>query len=171
MKKLITIALVFVVNIVFCQQSKSGKTDVEKITSFSNVERTYEKDVRLRLIVEKDANCVIKSNHTVVFEEGFQAEDGFSCIVSDDAVTKHTKKNNLFTIYPNPSNSSIFISLTGNQIVKIAVVSLKGEIIFETDTAPTLSYELDVSSFSSGIYILSIETNDADIVIQKFIKE
>lgn len=171
MKKLITPVLVLVTHIVFCQQNKAPLT-TEIIKTSSSVEKSFDKNVKLTLIIEKDASCIIKTKNAVTLESGFHvAEGGFFHIDSEDEITKKEIKNNLFTIYPNPSKSSISVSSTKDEIVKMVVISVDGKQVFETTTLPTKSYELDVSSFSNGIYILSVETNNTELITQKFIKE
>jgi hypothetical protein len=170
MKKLITIALALTANIVFCQQNKATET-TERIVAFSKVEKTFTTPVNLRLIVESNSSCIIKSNETVTIDRDMNVENAFFHIGPNDESTKLQAIDNLFAISPNPSSNTISISSTKSQITKITVISIEGKRVFETKPSPTASYGLDVSSFSNGVYILNIETNDGEAVTQKFIKE
>ncbi len=69
--------------------------------------------------------------------------------------------NSNFSIYPNPTSTSIFISLISSDnptIVKI--IDLNGKIIQKNVFSETNNIKLDVSNISSGIYLLSIENQN-----------
>lgn len=71
----------------------------------------------------------------------------------------------IFTIYPNPSSSNIFI--TGVNISNIQVLDLMGKVVL---TQNTPSNELNIESLPAGMYIINA-LSDKGLVVQKIIKQ
>ncbi|WP_298156555.1 M43 family zinc metalloprotease [Flavobacterium sp.] len=76
---------------------------------------------------------------------------------------------NVITMYPNPSNNMVTISSTSDTIKRLSIVSIDGKEVLNQITDGT-SYQLNVSNFSRGIYIVSIETEKGEIISKKLIK-
>lgn len=70
-------------------------------------------------------------------------------------------------IYPNPTNSKLFLNYNSLVISKIELINTLGQTvkIIENDFDT-----LDVSEYQSGIYLLKIDT-ESGIIYQRFIKE
>ena len=64
-------------------------------------------------------------------------------------------KNN-FTIYPNPTNSILFIEFTKFSNIKIEILDLNGRVI-QTQSSEN-STSVDTSGLSSGVYLIKITT-------------
>jgi hypothetical protein len=73
-----------------------------------------------------------------------------------------------FKCYPNPVKNSVTISNT-NAIAKIDLVSVNGNVLL-TKQLNDVNYEVDLSSFSKGIYFLKINTAGTEKMI-KLVKE
>ncbi len=74
---------------------------------------------------------------------------------------------NLFSLYPNPASSSLNIKMSDyNSTVKeIAIYDMEGKIVKTVSGAlDTKTYQLDVSSLSSGFYLVRIQTDTAFFV-------
>ena len=71
----------------------------------------------------------------------------------------------IFTIYPNPSSSNIFIS--GVNISNIQVLDLMGKVVL---TQNTPSNELNIESLPAGMYMINA-LSDKGLVVQKIIKQ
>lgn len=71
----------------------------------------------------------------------------------------------IFTIYPNPSSSNIFI--TGVNISNIQVLDLMGKVVL---TQNTPSNELNIESLPAGMYMINA-LSDKGLVVQKIIKQ
>ena len=70
-------------------------------------------------------------------------------------------------IYPNPSSTTISISIPENIVIENAVFySVLGQKIMETKSQKTW----DISSFSSGSHFITIQTNKGTKQF-KFVKE
>jgi len=70
-------------------------------------------------------------------------------------------------VYPNPSNSEIFIESRKDLITKIELLNLLGESL---QLATNNTNSIDISGFSSGIYLLRIFTEQGSTV-KKIIKK
>lgn len=79
-----------------------------------------------------------------------------------------TKIKNNFSIFPNPSNTSITISYT-KQLQKITVFSMDGKMILSRETEDNTS-QIDVSAFINGLYLITVETQNGQLLQSKFIK-
>jgi hypothetical protein len=75
--------------------------------------------------------------------------------------------DNAIQIFPNPSSSSISVSIPENIEIENAVIySVLGQKIMETKSQKTW----DIAAFSSGIHFLTIQTNKGTKQF-KFVKE
>lgn len=70
--------------------------------------------------------------------------------------TEHLRKEPLI-IYPNPTNSNIFIN-TPNQFKEVKVYSTNGILLIQSN-----SKKLNISNLSDGIYILEIASDNKSI--------
>jgi hypothetical protein len=75
--------------------------------------------------------------------------------------------NNL-SIYPNPTNGTIVISLPKNDQYTLNVYDSQGKLVFE-DTALANSIVHDLSSYRPGLYIFKVALSDV-IYIERVIK-
>lgn len=98
--------------------------------------------------------------------EGCIAIDSVS-IATDPCVG--IQENDLFyTIYPNPVSHSLIIEST-QMIQNAAILSAEGKIIFEIRPSSGL-VQMDLSSLSSGIYLLHLSTNNG-LYTERIIKQ
>jgi hypothetical protein len=75
--------------------------------------------------------------------------------------------DNAIQIFPNPSSSTISVAIPENIEIENAVIySVLGQKIMET----TSQKSWDISSFSSGIHFITIQTNNGTKQF-KFVKE
>jgi hypothetical protein len=76
---------------------------------------------------------------------------------------------NGISIYPNPTNGIVKLEFANNNIQKLTILDVTGKQILEK-TEVQQNEQIDVSSFNSGIYVISIQT-DNEIFTRKIIKE
>jgi len=65
-------------------------------------------------------------------------------------------------IYPNPTKGDLKVELNTTsdiQKVQINIISIKGQLLYNTDVMQK-TYNLDLSSFVRGAYILIMQVND-----------
>ena len=73
-----------------------------------------------------------------------------------------------FSAYPNPASSDISI-VSEDNINRLKVFSITGKLLMDRTVNNTQTL-IDVSNFKSGIYMVSIETED-EVMTKKFIKQ
>jgi photosystem II stability/assembly factor-like uncharacterized protein len=67
-------------------------------------------------------------------------------------------------VYPNPSNSEVTVLFTSPFEVDIRIFDLSGKLlVYQADMMVESTYSLDVSSLTSGIYFLRINSENGEI--------
>lgn len=77
---------------------------------------------------------------------------------------------NKVNIYPNPTSGMLNISLSNNKIKRIVLSSIEGKIYVFEQFDNSENVVLDLSNYSSGIYLMNIETDQGEIINSKVIK-
>ncbi|WP_107037999.1 endonuclease [Brumimicrobium mesophilum] len=70
--------------------------------------------------------------------------------------------NNL-SIFPNPSNETVYVQLNGVEITSVDVMDMTGRQV-GTFTTSTQFVEVDVTEFKAGTYLLNINTEKGNLV-------
>jgi len=76
----------------------------------------------------------------------------------EDRSSVKTFDKNLFNVYPNPANNEITVSSTEN-LGKITIYDITGKVMF-TSTNITNNTAVNVSTFSRGVYMLEVLTDN-----------
>ncbi len=71
------------------------------------------------------------------------------------------------TMYPNPTNGSVMMDTNGQRILEISVYNTTGQLIANPDV---YSNSIDLSSFSSGIYMVKITTAE-NVITKRIVKK
>ena len=96
-------------------------------------------------IIETITN--IDVNQAIIIKEG-------SGILSNTDI----QTDNLFNMYPNPSNNGIFkLSISDNETVSLQIFDLSGRLVTKKDDLRN-NDEIDVSHYHKGIYIAKISS-------------
>lgn len=138
--------------------------------------------------------AVYHANNFVEMNPGFEAEAGsqFKAYIADcgsgfsyrpghmienvsgNKAEKGSAGNNVLfaqnqlKIYPNPSATTITVEYRSN-LKSITILSIDGKTMFKKDISGSL-YDIDVSGFANGIYLIATETSDGKIIQTKFVK-
>lgn len=67
---------------------------------------------------------------------------------------------NSYRIYPNPSNNIFNIDLRNNNEFEFKVYDITGKVIINKNKVNRSFYQLDMSSYSSGMYFINITANN-----------
>ncbi len=81
----------------------------------------------------------------------------------------NNKQDDIYKIYPNPTNGIVNLEFTNHNITQIMIYDLTGKTMIEKINIQQ-NEMLDLSSFVSGIYIIKIQT-DNEIFTTKIVKE
>ncbi len=105
------------------------------------------------------------NNYAVAFKfdavrGGEEDSGGGSTSISD-------KLSNLVKIYPNPSNG--LFNIESNENLSIEVLNCLGEVIIHQEITESI-IELDLSKYSSGIYIVKAKALNGDVSNYKLVK-
>ena len=82
--------------------------------------------------------------------------------IVDDKATINIIERDDIKIYPNPTKGDLNVELNTTsdiQKIQINIISIKGQLLYNTDVVQR-AYNLDLSSFAQGAYILIMQVND-----------
>jgi hypothetical protein len=74
------------------------------------------------------------------------------------------------TVAPNPSSNTIEVVLNNSTFNKVMITSLDGKTILAAPVTNNESFQVDVSTYANGLYIVSVIDKDGNIYNQKLIK-
>lgn len=79
------------------------------------------------------------------------------------------QENTALTIYPNPSNGTVYLTTTSTEQLLIQVISIAGQVVKEQQM-DTATLKLDLNSLANGIYTIhAVTTSGATSKVQKLI--
>lgn len=173
----------------------SPNDDVANSNS-DNRQATY--TINAANIINPNAVAVYHAGESVTFDPPFEAKAGSSVHAYIEGCTNQYQsrqnnsltKNNLkinddqsiqlekikliedkINISPNPTKTSATISTTNATFSSILVSSIDGKLIFSQSIKNQNTYQLDLSNYQKGIYLISIETTDGKVLREKIIKD
>lgn len=90
----------------------------------------------------------------------------YEASVSDKAEMKN------FTVYPNPTVSTLNMEINDSEINSVAVYNLLGKVmrVYNFDS-PSNRVTIDVSELTKGLFILKVHTVKGDILNKRFFKK
>lgn len=74
------------------------------------------------------------------------------------------------SVYPNPSNDVVNVSLDKGQLLKIELFSMTGKLIFKKELN-SKTYSLNIGDYPSGAYLVRVFNQNNDIVNTKILKK
>jgi hypothetical protein len=116
----------------------SGDSDETRHYSFNDNLNGMKYPVLYYRLRQQDFNATVSYSRTIAL----------SC--------SHTAEN--INIYPNPANNLINIEISGAKADKIKILSVNGQLLLEKNYG-TNNFEIDLSDFSDGNYIIQILGN------------
>ncbi|WP_445453227.1 T9SS type A sorting domain-containing protein [Flavobacterium sp. 25HG05S-40] len=113
-------------------------------------------------------NSEVKSNSTSNFTARLAACTQTSAKMAPSETEVTVNKELL--LFPNPANDFTTIHLNNGEFKKVIITTIEGRIVLNEAVKETSEYQYNTSPLTSGIYIVSIETNDGEIISKKLIK-
>lgn len=94
----------------------------------------------------------------------------FDTKIASEKISESIKEQKSeFILYPNPTNSFVTVFSQDLLISEISIISMYGTEIYRRKIENSTSYEVNVSSFSKGIYILNIQTLEGKTATRKLV--
>lgn len=110
----------------------------------------------VKLIVTNAAGCTDTITKTVIIQQLSVAENDLKANIQ---------------VYPNPMEDVLFIRSNQSEKISLTVTDLNGKILFESGLQDGNGiHEISTSQWRSGIYFLSVETENGERVIVKIMR-
>jgi Secretion system C-terminal sorting domain len=79
-------------------------------------------------------------------------------------------------LFPNPTNTNSTIQISGlyGDCIEIAIVDMLGQVVFNRkidSVFGTLYEQIETSTWGSGIYLVSVQSNNHGLITKKLIKQ
>ena len=100
----------------------------------------------------------VSGSYAAIFNDGI-CIDTTNCKYVGINGIENEEDENQFTIYPNPVNNILNVSCTDFFNAEIEIRNTLGELLF-SENLKKENTKIDLSSFTSGIYFISIRGND-----------
>ncbi|MDH0658845.1 reprolysin-like metallopeptidase [Empedobacter sp. GD03865] len=128
---------------------------------------SYTFTVPAGLGITNKARIMIKAIDNV-----FLAVNAANFEISDKLATSEINSKDLATISPNPSNGIINLDFTNSFTTgKITVTDLAGRTVYSNKLNSSKSQQVNLSSLSNGVYIVSIEAGNEQFTKKVIIKK
>lgn len=132
----------------------------QNITFFANNYIEFKANTHVKngaTVLAKIQTCPTVSNKTV-------------STASSTSTENIAMLSNQLIIIPNPANSYVNIKTTQIGFNKITINSLDGKVIKTKEVKNDLDYDLEISQMAQGIYVISVETNNGEVLTKKLVK-
>lgn len=113
------------------------------------------------------------THNFMVKKDGYFDAEGQIEVIDQDVVhtvTMFPDESNLvetpalnIILFPNPANTSLHVQSADEIIQSIAITDMSGRLLYNTKVK-NYSYNVDVTSFTSGIFFIRINTKKASVV-------
>lgn len=83
-------------------------------------------------------------------------------------IDKNIFNNDIVSVFPNPTENIVNLKSTKN-ILDISIYDIQGKLIINQTNVNKKSYELNLSPFNNGLYLIKVNTIDK-VIIKKILK-
>ncbi len=124
----------------------------------------------LTSVVTDNSSMLRVDNHETVHVNTVTWSINYSALSIDDIIAE--SNNYSISLYPNPTNSLLNFKFESNTDadIKMNIISLDGKQLLSFIISSYESKEIDISNFSSGIYVANFYANNALLTSRKIVK-
>jgi predicted regulator of Ras-like GTPase activity (Roadblock/LC7/MglB family) len=61
------------------------------------------------------------------------------------------------SVYPNPTKEILYVELEGEELEEIVLRDVNGRVILSSNASETITWELNLTSFPIGMYLLEVK--------------
>jgi len=117
-----------------------------------------------------DGTQLTLGDHVILFEtedpSGNQSSCSFTITVVEELSTTDFEFENGLSIYPNPTSNLITIESKNQAITSIHIFDISGKQLFSETNFNSLIKQVDISTFSEGIYFISINNKTTKKIVR-----
>jgi hypothetical protein len=77
---------------------------------------------------------------------------------------------NGFTLVPNPSHSQVEIAVDEGEFNAFTITTIDGKTVMQQNVTASSRHKVDVSAYVNGVYIITINLTNGDVISEKLIK-
>lgn len=77
----------------------------------------------------------------------------------------NTKLNDALTVYPNPTNDYLNISLNNISVKNVQLINITGKVIYKSNNAQPIN----VRNYAKGLYLLKVESSEGNLSTKKVV--
>ena len=116
-------------------------------------------------IVMREKICTNNPNQLIPFSFSLHIRE-------NNELGIHENQTNQLLLFPNPADNSLTFQLINQPINRIAIYDLQGRIVYWHDLESSSNrFEIELSKFNSGLYIVQVESTEGIVSSSKFIKK
>jgi len=98
----------------------------------------------------------------------FSDNGGLFVVTKNDNILAAPETNiDAFSVYPNPAEATVMITSEANAINTIEIYDMLGKQLAALETKGVMSREIDLSSFESGIYLITLNKSTTVRVVKR----
>ena len=110
------------------------------------------------------------SGSTITYLEKWFGETIKYGFRNDAALSAPEQANSLFSLHPNPTDSAFTVSLINStESFSVEIFTITGSSIYKEKDMDPSNNTIDVSSFSSGVYLVYLKTQHGTTQVKKLI--
>lgn len=121
-------------------------------------------------------NSTLRAGELVELKNGAHIKSGALFLAKIGPCTKSKEESASsddfgLRVYPNPATSLLNLSVNNMEISKITMTTLDGKVVLNKDYKEEYNLQLNIESYPSGIYLLTVNTTDGNTYQEKIIKQ
>ena len=75
-----------------------------------------------------------------------------------------------FTLVPNPAHSQVEIAIDEGEFNAFTITTIDGKIVMQQNISASSRYKIEVSAYVNGIYLITVNCTNGEVLTEKLIK-